>query len=123
MSYKEWLYDELVNDGFIDESEYEADELTKSLILTSTEVDEDDLDNYAEQFKEHCDSRGDTPDWDLEDQSVKQTVVLNTQSIVVASLRSSVALQYIFKFYLPFQGNILLFTLPDMGHRKGDYLL
>ena len=67
MSYTEWLYDELVNDGFIDESEYEADELTKSLILTSTEVDEDDLDNYAEQFKEHCDSRGETPDWDLED--------------------------------------------------------
>ena len=33
MSYTEWLYDELVNDGFIDESEYEADELTKSLIL------------------------------------------------------------------------------------------
>lgn len=67
MSYKEWLYDELVNDGFIDESEYEADELTKSLILTSTEVEEDDLTNYEEQFREHCDSRGLDPYWDLED--------------------------------------------------------
>lgn len=67
MSYVEWLYDQLCEDGFIDSSEYERDELTKTLLISSTELEEDDLDNYEEQFKEHCSDRGIEPDWDLED--------------------------------------------------------
>lgn len=67
MSYVEWLYDQLCEDGFIDSIEYERDELTKTLLISSTELEEDDLDNYEEQFKEHCSDRGIEPDWDLED--------------------------------------------------------
>lgn len=67
MSFKEWLYDELINDDVISPDEYDVDELTVTLILSSTEVEEDDLENYKEQFEEHCDSNGEEPIWDLED--------------------------------------------------------
>lgn len=67
MSYVEWLYDQLCEDGFIDANDYDRDELTKTLLISSTELEEDDLANYEEQFIEHCSARGVEPDWDLED--------------------------------------------------------
>lgn len=67
MSYKEWLYFELVNDGVIDSDEYAVDEISKDILLDTTVLDEIDFDNYEEQFKEHCDASGETPVWDLDD--------------------------------------------------------
>lgn len=67
MSYKEWLYFELLNEGVIDEDEYTIDELDKDTLLETTELDELDFDNYEAQFEEHCKASGETPIWDLED--------------------------------------------------------
>lgn len=66
MSYKEWLYAELENEGVINPLEVDVDELDKDYLLQTTDVEEDDLDNYAAQFEEHCANRGETPIWDLD---------------------------------------------------------
>lgn len=67
MSYVEWLYAELVEEGFIDEDSYSPDELTKTVLLTETEIEEADLDNYENEFVAHCRTYGETPIMDLED--------------------------------------------------------
>lgn len=66
MSFKEWLYAELQNDEVIDPDEVDLEELSEDMLLAETEVTEDDLENYKNQFREHCESTGDTPDWDLD---------------------------------------------------------
>ena len=66
MSFKEWLYDELVNDGVIDSDEVEADELTVDFLMETTELDECDIETYREQFAEHCSSYQELPIWDVE---------------------------------------------------------
>lgn len=66
MSFKEWLYTELDNDGVIDPSDVDIDELDKDFLLSCTDLEEDDLDNYEEQFREHCRRRGETPVMDLD---------------------------------------------------------
>lgn len=66
MSFKEWLRDQLIEEGFIDEDEYDLDDMTESLLLSSTEVDESDLENYKAEFEEHCSARQQEPIWDLE---------------------------------------------------------
>lgn len=66
MSYKEWLYAELQNDEVIDPDEVELDELSEEMLLDTTELTEDDLENYKNQFKEHCAAQGEEPDWDME---------------------------------------------------------
>lgn len=65
MSFKEWLYDQLVNDGIIDNST-ELEELTEAMLLEDTEVDIYDIENYREQFLEHCAAIGASPVWDVE---------------------------------------------------------
>ena len=67
MSYKEWLYDELCNDGIIVAEEVEMDEISDSFLLETTELDVYDLENYREQFKEHCSRNNVTPAWDVEE--------------------------------------------------------
>lgn len=66
-SYSVWLYDELENDGVIDSSEVELEDLTTSFLLSTTDLFEDDLNNYAAQYREHCENLGVTPIFDLED--------------------------------------------------------
>lgn len=66
MSYREWLYYQLIGDEVIDEDDYTTEELTKEVILQETEVEELDLENYESQFIEHCKGLGVDPDWDLE---------------------------------------------------------
>jgi len=66
MSFKEWLYDQLCNDGVIDEYEVDADDVTEEMLLTSTDVEEEDYHNYKEQFVEHCRALGVSAIWDVE---------------------------------------------------------
>lgn len=65
MSFKEWLYDQLVTDGIIDDST-ELEELTESMLFEDTEVDSYDIENYKEQFLEHCSAIGASPVWDVD---------------------------------------------------------
>ena len=67
MSYKEWLYTELENEGVIDTDEWDLDDITTEALLESTDLDSCDLDNYTNQFKEYCSRRGITPVWDLDE--------------------------------------------------------
>lgn len=67
MSYREWLYAELVNDGVIDDDDTDLESLNKNDLFSDTELEMDDFDNYAEQFAEHCRDLGVEPDWDLPD--------------------------------------------------------
>ena len=67
MSFKEWLYDELVNDDVIDSEEVELYELTESFLMDTTELTEDDLEAYRSQFVEHCENKGVTPEWDVDE--------------------------------------------------------
>lgn len=66
MSYKEWLFDELCNDGVISEEEVDMEEVTENFLLETTELDTYDLANYREQFENHCKNCGVTPVWDVE---------------------------------------------------------
>ena len=68
MSFKEWLYGELVNDGIIDESEVDVDDITEEYLITSTDVEEADIENYKNQFKDYCKDVGATPDWDVDEE-------------------------------------------------------
>lgn len=68
MSYKEWLYNQLVDEEIIDEFDYEdADEVSRTVLLTETELEEDDLDNLENQFVEYCRTHGEQPIMDLDD--------------------------------------------------------
>lgn len=67
MSFKEWLYDELDNDGIIDKDEVELEEITESFLMDTTELTEDDLNTYKQQFVEHCDNKGEQPEWDVDE--------------------------------------------------------
>lgn len=66
MSYKEWLYTQLENDGYIDSEEVDRSEISYDFLRTTTEVDGYDLDNYESQFAEHCLNQGVTADWDVD---------------------------------------------------------
>lgn len=66
MSFKEWLYDQLVNDSCIDEEEVSIDEISEDFLISCTDVDTYDIENYKSQFKEHCTFVGVNPIWDVE---------------------------------------------------------
>ena len=65
MSFKEWLRTELINDGVIDEDE--DFEFTVNELVTTTSLDEEDIENYKDQFIEHCSSVNVEPEWDLDE--------------------------------------------------------
>jgi hypothetical protein len=66
MSFKEWLYTELINDGIIDE-DTDLEDITEQMLLEDTEVDTADIENYREQFRDHCNGIGEEPVWDVEE--------------------------------------------------------
>lgn len=65
MSFKEWLYVQLLNDNVIDDST-DVSEISEEMVLEDTELEEYDIENYRTQFVEHCDSLGVEPTWDVE---------------------------------------------------------
>ena len=64
-SFVEWLYDQLVNDEVIESCDVELEDITKSFLLESTELDEDDIDQYYSEYCEACKNAGAEPDNDL----------------------------------------------------------
>ena len=65
MSFRAWLYAQSVPDDVISEEDYCVDDLTEDAILTQTDLYEDDLESYRNDFREHCESEDMEPDWDL----------------------------------------------------------
>lgn len=65
-SFKEWLYAQLVGDEIIGEDDYDMDELDELTLLSETDLEQDDLENYKAEFEQHCASIGSQPDWDLD---------------------------------------------------------
>lgn len=65
--YSDWLYLQLENDGVIDTDEVDVSEITEEFLLESTELEKSDLDNYVNQFAEHCKTLGCTPIFDVEE--------------------------------------------------------
>lgn len=67
MSFKEWLYDELLSQEFITEDDFEdAESLTEEELLSSTELESWDLDELKNQFALHCRKNAIVPIMDLE---------------------------------------------------------
>lgn len=64
MSYKEWLHAELIGDDEISE-ETDVDEISRDFLLTQTDVDESDLEDYHGQFINACEINGWEPVEDL----------------------------------------------------------
>lgn len=65
MSFKEWLCTELIEEGVVDE-DIDPDELSTQMLLEDTELDEEDIENYKQQFAEHCENLDKEPSWDLD---------------------------------------------------------
>ena len=63
-SFKEWLLNTLVDEGIIDEDDFDTLE-TRSDIIETTEVESFDIDSYYEEFCKHCESMGEEPVNDL----------------------------------------------------------
>lgn len=62
LSFKSWLFGELVSDGFLDEDEEMPETIDE---LTSiTDVEAADVENYREQYREYCINRSVDPVWD-----------------------------------------------------------
>lgn len=66
MSFTEWLYAELLGEGVIDE-ETGLEELSTEVLLSDTDLEEADIENYRAQFKEHCESINLIADFDLDE--------------------------------------------------------
>lgn len=65
MSFKEYLYAQLVADGVIDEDETSIDDLSVDMLVSETDLYEDDIESYKNDFREYCDNTDQEPDWDL----------------------------------------------------------
>lgn len=66
--FTEWLQAQLIGDGFFEEDEdWENIDLTdKEDLLATTDIDEDDLENYKADYVEHCKAMNETPNFDVE---------------------------------------------------------
>lgn len=67
MSYREWLAEQLVADGFIPSSDYIDECTTIDSLLCETELEADDLSNYYSEFEEYCKNIGKEPFNDIEE--------------------------------------------------------
>ena len=65
MSFKTWLYNQLCADAVISEDYVEEDEITKDFLMLETDLLEDDIETYRNEFIAHCQTLGEQPDWDL----------------------------------------------------------
>ena len=64
MSFKEWLYDELLTAGTIDE-DFDED-FTFDQLNSETDLTEDEYEQYKHEFEEHCEMISQTPIWDVD---------------------------------------------------------
>ena len=65
MSFKEWIYAELINDGIISPDEVSVEELDADYLYECTDLEEADFVNYECQFKEYCHRRGEIANLDF----------------------------------------------------------
>lgn len=65
-SFREWLLNTLVDEGIIEEDDFDTLE-TKSDILETTEVESFDIDSYYDEFCSHCTTTGKEPVNDLDE--------------------------------------------------------
>lgn len=65
-SFKDYLYDQLLEEGYISEEDWEdAESLDKEDLLQSTDLEEADIKNYEIEFESYCEEHGLEPEWDL----------------------------------------------------------
>lgn len=65
MSFRNWLYETLIGEDIIDPVEIDVDELDIDILIATTDLEENDIDNYRIQFEESCRHEGITPDFDI----------------------------------------------------------
>lgn len=65
MSFKEWLYGELLDNGIIDDT-FDEDDLTFNALMSETDLDEESYEQYKIEFEEHCELISQSPIWDVE---------------------------------------------------------
>lgn len=65
MTFKEWLFERLMDDEVIDDS-WSAEELNYTDLYASTEFDDHDLFNYQEEYAGSCKNSNEEPVWDLD---------------------------------------------------------
>ena len=65
MSFREWLYDHLMEDGVIDDT-YEMSEISTEVLLSETALDDYEIDIYKQQFEESCRNVNEEPVWDFD---------------------------------------------------------
>ena len=68
-SFKEYLLGEMVAEELITDEEADdlrSDDFDMDSLIGSTDVDEYDLQNYAEAYSKACSENGVTPNWDLD---------------------------------------------------------
>ena len=65
MSFKEWLYGELLDNGIIDDT-FDEDDLTFNTLMSETDLDEESYEQYKIEFEEHCELISQSPIWDVE---------------------------------------------------------
>lgn len=58
MSFTEWLLQQLVDEGVIEEDDYDAETVDKQTLLDETSLDEEDLNSYYEQYLDFCSAYG-----------------------------------------------------------------
>lgn len=67
MSYKKWLYEELLERELITEEDFESiDVFNEEDLLQTTEVESFDLEEFASEFANHCKLCKVEPIWDFE---------------------------------------------------------
>lgn len=66
-TFKEWLLAQLYEEEIIEEDDFDPDTVTKDELLSCTDLDAADLENYETEYKEMCQREAHEPLWDLED--------------------------------------------------------
>lgn len=66
MSFRQWLYDALVDEGVIDEESMSIDEMSENTLFSETVLDSESLQQYKNEFEEHCHLSNLEPVWDLD---------------------------------------------------------
>lgn len=65
MSLSEFIYEELVGDGYIDAEDYDASDITRDMLMQETDLEETDIDDLVNQYREKCAEDGVEPNEDI----------------------------------------------------------
>lgn len=66
MSLTEFIYQELLGDGTLDDESYSAEDITRDFLNQETELGEEEVEDLISQYYEYCNNEGITPDNDLD---------------------------------------------------------